>query len=411
MRALGADVAGRASLSMGTSGVLSVPWRTVGLPAGWGGAWHLFPTSVDGAFGVIATIPALAGSLTWVARLLGTDVAGLARLAASGRARDVRFFPYLGGSGAPHPDVTQRGQLRGLAETTTTVELARGVLEGVASELAMLVEETRDQGVPIGEVVLSGGLAALDPLASLIGGRTGLPLWRSSVHEASAVGAALIGLDGVGAGHHATGARARVTVRARDRAPVDDRWRAQRQTILGEPDPEPAARLDALGAGPRTGSGRTLSRSAAWERYADLVRPKGIPGPMRSLLDEPSSAVLAIRQEDGEPIVSPVWYRVNADAFEVVVAISDCKLEHLRRDPRCVLLVFEAVPPFRGVQVRGTATLIPDEGARARLAIASRYLGAERGARYADLARRPPGVIVRLPMGAARTWDLADKLP
>jgi len=95
---------------------------------------------------------------------------------------------------------------------------------------------------------------------------------------------------------------------------------------------------------------------------------------MRSLLDAPSPAVLVVRRPDGEPIVSPVWFRVNDEAFEVVVALADRKLQHLRRDPRCVLLVFETVPPFRGVQVRGNATLIPDDGARARLAIASRYL-------------------------------------
>jgi PPOX class probable F420-dependent enzyme len=132
---------------------------------------------------------------------------------------------------------------------------------------------------------------------------------------------------------------------------------------------------------------------------------------MRSLLDRPSPAVLVLRREDGEAIVSPVWFRVHDEAFEVVVATTDHKLEHLRRDPRCVLLVFEAVRPFAGIQVRGRATLIPDEGARARLAIASRYLGPEHGPRYADLARRPPGFVVRLPLASARAWDLADKLP
>jgi len=132
---------------------------------------------------------------------------------------------------------------------------------------------------------------------------------------------------------------------------------------------------------------------------------------MRSLLDAPSPATLTLYREDGEAITSPVWFRVHDDAFEVVVAATDHKLEHLRRDPRCVLLVFEAVRPFRGVQVRGRATLEPDEGARARLAIASRYLGPEAGRAYADLARRPPGFVVRLPISAARAWDLADRLP
>ncbi len=68
-------------------------------------------------------------------------------------------------------------------------------------------------------------------------------------------------------------------------------------------------------------------------------------------------------------------------------------------------------PPFRGVQVRGRATLAPDEGAQVRLAIALRYLGPERGRAYADVTRRPPGFILRLPLAEARAWDLADKLP
>jgi PPOX class probable F420-dependent enzyme len=132
---------------------------------------------------------------------------------------------------------------------------------------------------------------------------------------------------------------------------------------------------------------------------------------MRSLLEAPSPATLTLRREDGEAITSPVWFRAHEDAVELVVAITDHKLEHLRRDPRCSLLIFETVQPFRGVQVRGLATLTPDDGARTRLAIASRYLGPDRGARYADLARRPPGIVVRLPLAEARAWDLSASLP
>ncbi len=131
----------------------------------------------------------------------------------------------------------------------------------------------------------------------------------------------------------------------------------------------------------------------------------------RSLLDAPSPAVITLYDADGEAVVSPVWFRLNADAFEVVMAIGDRKLAHLERDPRCVLLIFETVPPFRGVRVRGRATLTLDHGAEARLAIASRYLGTERGRRYADTDRRPPGVVVSLPTADARTWDLDLTLP
>jgi hypothetical protein len=130
----------------------------------------------------------------------------------------------------------------------------------------------------------------------------------------------------------------------------------------------------------------------------------------KSLFDAPSPAAITLYDADGEAVVSPVWFRINEGAFEVVMAIDDRKLGHLQRDPRCVLLIFETVPPFRGVRVRGRATLTPDRNADARLAIASRYLGPERGRRYADVARRPPGVVVSLPVANAQTWDLRRSL-
>lgn len=132
---------------------------------------------------------------------------------------------------------------------------------------------------------------------------------------------------------------------------------------------------------------------------------------VRSLLAGPTPATITIQREDGLVITSPVWFRVENEAFEFVVAASDAKLGHLRRDPRCVLLVFEVSPPFRGVMVRDRATLVFDEGAQARFAIATKYLGPGPGREYADLERRPPGWIVRLPTVEARAWSLVDALP
>ncbi len=132
---------------------------------------------------------------------------------------------------------------------------------------------------------------------------------------------------------------------------------------------------------------------------------------LESLLDSPSPATLTLYREDGEAITSPVWFRVEADTFEVVIAATDRKLERLRHDPRAILLIFEATRPFRGIQVRGRVTIEPDVGARTRLAIASRFLGPDGGRSYADLTHRPPGFVIRLPLSAAHAWDLADKLP
>ena len=89
---------------------------------------------------------------------------------------------------------------------------------------------------------------------------------------------------------------------------------------------------------------------------------------LRTLLASPSPATLTLYREGGRAMTSPVWFQVQGDWFEFVVAANDRKLDLLRADPRCSLLVFEAVKPFRGVQVTGEATIVPDDGARTRLA-------------------------------------------
>ena len=132
---------------------------------------------------------------------------------------------------------------------------------------------------------------------------------------------------------------------------------------------------------------------------------------MRGLLVKPSPAVVTVYRPDGEAVVSPVWFRVSGEWLEFVVAATDSKLEYLRADPRCIVLIFETVRPFGGLRIRANADIVRDENSAARREIAARYLGNVDGARYADVGRRPPGFVVRLPVAAARSWDLSATLP
>jgi PPOX class probable F420-dependent enzyme len=131
----------------------------------------------------------------------------------------------------------------------------------------------------------------------------------------------------------------------------------------------------------------------------------------RTLLDAPSPAVLTTYRKDGSALVSPVWFRWADGAFEVVVAEGDVKLRHLARDKRCLLVVFETAPPFRGVEVRGVAELVTGDVTAVREAIAGRYLGLEAGRRFASERRSHPGVLLRLDARDARAWDLSAILP
>ncbi|WP_347353643.1 pyridoxamine 5'-phosphate oxidase family protein [Intrasporangium sp.] len=129
----------------------------------------------------------------------------------------------------------------------------------------------------------------------------------------------------------------------------------------------------------------------------------------QTLFDAPAPAALVTYRKDGSAAVSPVWFRVVDGRAEVVVADSDVKLTHLSRRPQCSLLIFETVPPFRGVRLEGEPCLRRDGVTDVRLAIASRYLGTERGALFT--AARSTGVVVSLPLDEAQSWDLTAILP
>ena len=132
---------------------------------------------------------------------------------------------------------------------------------------------------------------------------------------------------------------------------------------------------------------------------------------VRSLLKAPAAAVLTTYRKDGSAAVSPVWFRWNDDAFEVVIARDDVKLRHLARDPRCALVVFEAVPPFRGLEVRGMSELVEGDVGSIQADIAKRYLGARDGARFVAARRSTPGVVLRLACKDPHVWDLSAILP
>ena len=162
-------------------------------------------------------------------------MAGLVRLATSARSNGletVRFFPYLAGSGAPNPDSTRRAQLRGLAEASNRADVAFAVLDGIASEMACQVAEMRALGVPVDEVVVSGGLASIGPLVHAFAERLDAHVWRSDVVEGSAVGAALLALDGVGLAGDARVGATRVRVGSTKRRALDETWLRERDAIM-----------------------------------------------------------------------------------------------------------------------------------------------------------------------------------
>jgi PPOX class probable F420-dependent enzyme len=136
------------------------------------------------------------------------------------------------------------------------------------------------------------------------------------------------------------------------------------------------------------------------------VRKNLQPEELGDLLEQPLVAVLATYRRDGSVLLSPVWHQWRDGGFEVVTGSHNVKVQQLRRDPRASIVVYEHVPPYRGIELRTEARL-EDAGDVVRR-IAIRYLGERDGATYADSAG--DDTLIRLEPGHVRAWDFADQL-
>jgi glycerol kinase len=111
----------------------------------------------------------------------------------------VLFVPALTGLGAPHWQPEARGTIFGLTRATTVADLARATIEGVAFQIADLLDAVRvDLGSPPAELRVDGGMARSDPFLQFQADLLGMPLRRSPHAESTALGAAV--LAGLGAG-------------------------------------------------------------------------------------------------------------------------------------------------------------------------------------------------------------------
>jgi PPOX class probable F420-dependent enzyme len=125
------------------------------------------------------------------------------------------------------------------------------------------------------------------------------------------------------------------------------------------------------------------------------------------LLSLPLVAVLATIRAEGDVLLSPVWHEWRDGGFTVVSSTDDGKVRHLQRDPRASISVYEATPPYRGIEVRARVRLLREGTAETGRRIAVRYLGREKGEEYA--VPSADDVLIRLEPGSLRVWDFVDE--
>jgi glycerol kinase len=126
-------------------------------------------------------------------KLFDSAAAVEALAARADPAQPIIFVPALVGLGAPHWVAQAHGVLFGITRGTTAPELARAALEGVAFQVADLVEAAAgDAGQPLMALRVDGGMARNAWFLQCQADFLGLPVLQAAHSESTALGAAFL---------------------------------------------------------------------------------------------------------------------------------------------------------------------------------------------------------------------------
>ena len=160
-------------------------------------AWQL-PDRVD--YALEGSVFIGGAAVQWLRDEMGLLASAAESEAAARRVPDtggVVCVPAFAGLGAPYWDPHARGMLIGLTRSTTRDHVVRAVLEGIAHQVADVLEAmVADAAIGISEVRVDGGAAANDFLMQLQADLLGLPVVRPAMLETTALGAGLAGRAG-----------------------------------------------------------------------------------------------------------------------------------------------------------------------------------------------------------------------
>ena len=156
----------------------------------------------------------------------------------------VYLVPAFAGLGAPHWDQYARGTMMGLTRGTTAGHIARAALEGIAFQVADVLEVMqKDSGIAVNELRVDGGASANNLLMQFQADLLRAPVVRPKIVETTALGAAY--LAGLAVGFW------------KNRAEIHKSWQADRIFEPQQSADEATHR--------RTRWAEALSRARDWE--------------------------------------------------------------------------------------------------------------------------------------------------
>ncbi|MCY3879406.1 MAG: xylulokinase [Rhodobacteraceae bacterium] len=196
--AVGATMAGNGFISLGTSGQLFLatdryapnPERYV----------HAFSHTLPDRWYQMAAMLNGARPLSWLAGILGCEVADVVKSAAEAAPDRVPLFlPYLTGERSPHGDPHIRSAFYGLEDRTDTQAICRSVIESIAFSFADAADSFAGQldGVP--RLLAIGGGTGSSSLLQMIADATGKTILKAAAGSGGpAFGAAQLAAVGIG---------------------------------------------------------------------------------------------------------------------------------------------------------------------------------------------------------------------
>ncbi len=159
----------------------------------------------------------------------------------------VYLVPAFTGLGAPHWDPYARGTIIGITRDTSAAHIARAALEGVAYQVADLIDAMHaDTGKPLKELRVDGGASHSAFMMQFQADLLRIPVIRPAVTETTALGAAY--LAGLAVGYW------------KDLNSIAKQWKVEK---VFEPK-MPRAQMDEL----RSRWSAALSRAKDWEPHA-----------------------------------------------------------------------------------------------------------------------------------------------
>lgn len=134
----------------------------------------------------------------WAANTFGVDVASLMDEAAGADTSGLMALPYLLGERAPWWDPDPRGALIGLRAEHGRAEIARALVEGVAQQLALVLDAVREAGADPHSIRATGGAFRSELWVDALAAALECPLDIADDAAGSGYGAALLGWRSLG---------------------------------------------------------------------------------------------------------------------------------------------------------------------------------------------------------------------